>query len=272
MKSIIIIPLVAVLAVIAVLLFETGAILAVYNDSKGRGAKNNILWTVLTLLSPFIVGLVYYFSKDSLASGAPRMCTQCGAMYENEKFICPNCGGTQSVFCEVTDKQMYLKKAKKWVKISIISLVVYFVLLVSVGLLSAFLPDSQYGSYENEPSDAIHYAYDVDGAETYYDLIGNSYTDPNAVLYYDEMGNVYQYDKYAHKFICDGKEYFSFYAFVDENGYFVYNDQSALSYDSDSDAGNWVDENNNKYFNYFCASWDADGNLVDSFTGELLFD
>ena len=37
MKSIIIIPLV-VLAVIAVLLFETGAILAVYNDSKGRGA------------------------------------------------------------------------------------------------------------------------------------------------------------------------------------------------------------------------------------------
>lgn len=269
MKSIIIIPL-AVLAGISVLLFETGAILAVYNDSKGRGAKNNILWTVLTLLSPFIVGLIYYFSKDSLASGAPRMCTGCGTIYENEKFICPNCGGTQSVFCEVTDKPMYLKKAKKWAKVSVISLVIYVVLLVSVCLLSAFLPDSQYD--ESEPSDAIHYAYNVDGVETYYDLKGNSYTDPNAVLYYDEMGNAYQYDRYTHKFICNGEEYFSFDAFVDKNGYFVYNDRAVLSYDSDSDTGNWVDENNNKYFNYFFASWDADGNLVDSFTGDPLFD
>lgn len=269
MKSIIII-LLAVLAGISVLLFETGAILAVYNDSKGRGAKNNILWTVLTLLSPFIVGLVYYFSKDSLASGAPRMCTGCGTIYENEKFICPNCGATQSVFCEVTDKPMYLKKAKKWAKVSVISLVIYVVLLVSVFLLSAFLPDSEYS--ENEPSDATHYAYYVDGIETYYDLKGNVYTDPNAVLYYDETGNIYQYNRYTGKFVCNGTEYFSFNSFVDEKGYFVYGDQIDFSFDSDDDEYRWVDTDNNKYLIYFDASWDADGNLVDSFTGEPLFD
>ena len=271
MRTALIIPL-AIIAITAVMLFVTGAIIAVFNDSKGRGAKNSGLWTILTLCSPFIVGIIYYFKKDSLASGMPKICNNCGTSFDNDKFICPNCSVTEYTFSEVPNKEEYLAKAKKWAKISIISLVIYFVMMISVFAVSACLPgEYDTANSETEPSDAIHYAYDVDGVQTYYDMKGNAYTDPNDVLFYDESGNIYKYYKQTGGYICNGNEYFSFNSFVDKNGYFVYNEPQKITYDSDIDTEKWIDEDNNKYAHSFEASWDADGNLVDSFTGEPLF-
>ncbi|MDE6110492.1 MAG: cytochrome ubiquinol oxidase subunit I [Eubacterium sp.] len=257
----------AILAISAIVLSIVSIIIAVSNDSKGRGIKNGGLWTILTLLSPFIIGLVYYFQKDSLETEAAKVCVNCGADFNDNKYVCPNCRGTQYTFGDVPNKDVYLATAKKWARISVISFAVGVVMMAAVFVSAAVLPEAETETIE---SDAYHFAYVVNGVETYYDMIGNSYTDPNDVLYYDVFGNVYQYHKENGNFTCNGYEYFSFSSYVDENGYFVYDDNHKLTYDTDN--GEWVDSDHNIYFNYFCASWNADGNLIDSFTGEPLFD
>ena len=252
-------------AIAAIALSVVSITIAVSNDSKGRGVINRRLWTRRTLLSPFIIGLVYYFQKDSLETESAKICANCGADFSDNKYVCPNCRGTQYIFGEVPNKDVYLAKAKKWAKISVISIVVYVVMMASVFVAAAVLPEPE---PEKNESDACHFAYVVDGVDTYYDMLGNSYNDPNDVLYYDRFGNVYQYNREYSSFTCDGYEYFSFSSYVDKNGYFVYDDNRTLTY---VDLGEWMDSDNNIYFNYFCASWDSEGNLIDSFTGETLF-
>ncbi|MDE5604812.1 MAG: hypothetical protein K2I73_04425 [Eubacterium sp.] len=265
MRTLIII-LTAIPAIAAIILSIVSIIIAVSNDSKGRGVKNRELWTRRTLLSPFIIGLVYYFQKDSLETEAAKICVNCGADFDDNKYVCPNCRGTQYTFGEVPNKAVYLAKAKKWAKISVISFVVYIVMMASVFVAAAVLPEPE---PENIESDACHFVYVVDGVDTYYDMLGNSYNDPNDVLYYDRFGNVYQYHRENGTFTCNGYEYFSYSSYVDKNGYFVYDDNRTLTY---VDIGEWMDSDNNIYYNYFCASWDSEGNLIDSFTGEPLID
>lgn len=263
-----------ILYVIFILLFEIGATVAVVNDSKGRGIKERTLWIVLTVLCPTIVPIIYYFKKDTLVSGTPKICTNCSTFMENERFICPNCGCTETIASEIVNKDKYLNKSKKWSKIAIISFIlalIFFagamVMAVQTGLNSDSTED-----YPSEPSEIYHYAYDVDGIQTYYDLKGNTYTNPNDVLYYDRFGNTYSYDMNKNAFINGRIEYKSILSHVDTDGYFVYDaNHNFHLYEDSEDSLCKEDDNGNLYYYADFISWDKDGNMVDSFTGEAIF-
>ena len=262
----IVITLVAVLAGISALLAEVTGIIAAINYGKSKNAKDGAARTLFSMALPRVL-------KDSFKEETPKICRDCGAEFDADKFICPNCRSTEYTLAPVSYDYKYIVKGNKWKRIFNVSLIAFVVLLGAVFVLSATLPEDQNSntSVEDLAYDIPHFAYVVDGVENYNDMKGNAYTNPNDVLYYDELGNAYKYSKFSDVFICNGKTYDSILSFVDKNGYFVYQD-----YDSDifwdEDISRWVDSDNNIYMAHYYASWNTDGDLINSFNGNPLFD
>lgn len=225
-----------------------------------------------TVLSFYLSDNLFY-KKDTLVQAAPKACINCGTVYDGNEFICPNCKCTDYTLCEVQQDKNQLKRAKTWSKISVCALIIAIILffvLMAVAAATGLQSDKTKEKSE-EPEDITHYAYYVNGTETYYDMFGNAYTNANDVLYYDKYGNSYVYDRYTGNFRNGRIEYSSFKSYVDTNGYFVYNNNFDIKLKSSNPDAPSEDSNGNEYFYYFYASWDADGNLVDSYTGEPLF-
>ena len=68
----------------------------VYKDAKKRG-MNAVLWTLIVLLTPFLIGLVIYLL---VRGNYPDLrCPQCGEPIREKYISCPSCGAKLKKTC-----------------------------------------------------------------------------------------------------------------------------------------------------------------------------
>mgnify|MGYP001088864320 FL=1 len=68
----------------------------VYRDAKRRG-MNAVLWTLIALLSPALVGfIIYLLARNSYSD---LECPQCAAPVEEDYLACPRCGAKLRPAC-----------------------------------------------------------------------------------------------------------------------------------------------------------------------------
>lgn len=255
------------------ILYEIGITVAVVKNSKGRRIKDRAIWIALTVFFPLICPIIYFAKKETLESSISKKCMSCGTIYDEDKFVCPACKCVEYSLNEIQNDNKQIKQSKIWSKISVCSLVlgiIFFIAVMTITISSnGSITAGEIGLKEEFPM--THYAYYVDGAETYYDLYGNSYADPNDVLYYDRSGDHYEYDPYNGDYIdSKGNKYPLYCIYFDIDGYLVYyKNYNDLEYRNDEPLQK-SDSNGNEYYSHILVSWDADGNLVDSYTGEPL--
>lgn len=260
--------------IIFLILYEISITVAVVKDSKGRRIKNRSIWIVLTVFFPLICPLIYFAKKKTLESSVSKKCMNCATIYDEDTFLCPACKCVEYNLNEIHKDEETIRNSKKWSKVAVISFVIAVISFIAVMAITissnGSITTGEIGLKEEFPM--THYAYYVDGVETYYDLYGNSYADPNDVLYYDRSGDYYKYDPYNGDYIdSKGNKYPLYCIYFDTDGYLVYYENYYdLEYRNDESLKE-SDSNGNEYYSHILVSWDADGNLVDSYTGDPLF-
>ena len=101
----------------------------------------------------------------------------------------------------------------------------------------------------------------------YYDRDGKAYDSPDKVPFYDRDGNVYHYitDEQVRIFFENektGEKLESEKCFVDGDGYFVYDKNGELTFDSDFLTA--TDSDGNKYSPAALVIWNSDGKMISA--------
>ncbi|MDE6469522.1 MAG: hypothetical protein K2L19_00685 [Eubacterium sp.] len=120
-----------------------------------------------------------------------------------------------------------------------------------------------------------HVSFDKDGSIEYnyslcfYDAVGNAYTYSN-VPYIDEQGNKYYYSfndlKGTYTNVITGEAFENEYCFVDENGYFVYDNAHSFVKQEESEYSyQYKDDDGTIYYWASGVTWDENGNMHDAF-------
>lgn len=112
---------------------------------------------------------------------------------------------------------------------------------------------------------SIEYNYPL----RYYDAVGNAYTYRN-IPYIDAQGNKYYYSyndfKGTYTNVITGDAYENEYCFVDENGYFVYDDKHTFVKQEDSEyAYQYKDDEGNIYYWASGVTWDENSQMHDAY-------
>lgn len=104
--------------------------LYVYRDAKSRG-MNEVLWTLIVLLTPAFIGLVLYLIMRS--SNSERKCPNCSATVQEGWIVCPNCANPLPREYG-KDPMQIQKKDKALRKILIMAILVPVLVLVVIGI------------------------------------------------------------------------------------------------------------------------------------------
>ena len=114
--------------------------LAIYNDAKAHYSKNTVLFTVLSIFFPLIIGIVYLVLRNkpdqvdyTLLS---KNCLGCGAPCNGAEFNCHACGNSQ--FTELygaEDTEKRQKKAKGFLIAAIACYALDIIIAVVGGVL-----------------------------------------------------------------------------------------------------------------------------------------
>lgn len=272
------------------LAFSVLFMLSIGYDCKSRNDKKQGMWMALTFFFPLIAGIVYACTRNKKPlAEATKVCASCGAVIDSSMTFCPVCG--QSTF---SDDDSVRKKYKKTsnilfgvsVAVYVVELILCIVLAVSLfttvfNTFEDVLDNSSLSDYDYDYYDSYsyyeNYGYTEDGVTVYYDRLGNVYYESNDVVYYDEQGNTYTYDEDEYSFESeDDIDYYDDYCYVDENGYFCIDmtavdslgEEESITFDEDT---LYYSDSDGKLYYWACeVSWDKDGNLVDSYTGDAL--
>lgn len=237
-------------------------------DCKSKNNSKATMWSVLVFFFPYIAGIIYLCTRNDAKHMHPKRCMTCGAMIDVRYDFCPQCSGTAFDQQLSYNPEVYKKKAKTSVIVTVITFIAAIVMAVlmiaqifSVGFDSLKKETDPYGS---------HFAYSAeDGSKCFYDMKGNVYTDSDDVKYYDRDGNVYRYDDEEDVFAdYNGEIYYTYFTYVDSDGYFVYDEDNKI-YTDDVD-GSYIDDEGNVYFYAPNVSWNSEGKLVDSSSGTQL--
>lgn len=279
----------AVLYSVFLIAFRVLFMLSIGFDCKSNKNQKQAMWMVLTFFFPLIAGIVYACTRNKPPVNATKVCGTCGAVIDGSMTFCPHCGNSNFVFSDnTTDMVKHKRTANVLFGVSVGSFVIAVILycVFAFNIFSVALddmPDSLDG-IDIEDFDFSYgynekYGYtDEKGNTVYYDRLGNAYNESEDVLYYDAHGNVYTYeaDEFAFESAND-VEHYEDYCYVDADGYF-YIDVVAEESDSgmretisyDENTGYYADKDGNTYYLAYEISWDKDGNLVDSYTGDIL--
>lgn len=236
--------------------------LAVYFDCKSKNISSGVLWTVLTVFFGWIPALVYVCLRKTLKK-KELLCRACGSRIVSADGRCPRCGN-----------DVESSKIKQYNKTSIAFLVLFivFYILSSVTLVTFYtnqiLKDANgsdiLSAFENgaETDDNdLDDESDSYGSETvYYDRNGAAYSDIDDVVYYDAEGNTYLFNEDEFCFVdSNGASYSSMQCFIDEDGYFYYDTDNKLEFDSA--LKKYTDKDGKTYVPTVGVYWDAQGNV-----------
>ncbi len=242
---------------------------------------------------PLITAIVFACKKNDYKTDNYKICVSCGNKYPKEFVMCDSC------LIDLPEKNeaessRYLKLHKRcqvgfWVVyvISIVASVVYI-----GGIVGGIMGDmgdmwSLRISVKNENGDMV-----------FYDKKGNEYETEDDVIIYDKDGNEYVYKiieevcedvvteegetteepwTYEEYYYVDqnGEKFISYSCYVDEEGYFYFDEKDELDigYDEEEfyydDVESYkyykypmVDKEGNRYYSADEASWNEKGELI----------
>ena len=270
-------------------------ILYMHYTAKYKNHDLSIAWYILGFFLPLPVAIVFAIKSKKFRHENTKVCSQCGDKYPETFTMCSRC---LIELPELNDpKRMKKKKLGKIFGVlfavsavaSVVALGYYMVNMYELAMEWA-------GTFESSYRIGIT---DENGQSVYYDKMGNAYTDPNAVVLYGKNGEVYTYttvgetseDDDAFYFESqvyvdqDGNEYDPYNSYVDEEGYFFYDENYEIiwddsEYDYEAEAENddyddlfdeenyryyqdrYVDDDENIYYYAEDASWNEKGEII----------
>ena len=265
-------PVISVLNVLSIV----SVILYMNYTAKYKNQDLSVAWYILGVFFPLPVAIAFAIKSKKFRHENTKVCSQCGDKYPETFSMCSRC----LIELPELDAPERMKKKKLGKIFGVIFALVTVASVVVLGLILTTVYDLTMGM-----ADAFDSSYrigitDENGETVYYDREGNAYTDPDAVVLYGRNGEVYTYttvddasgenDAFYFEIQVyvdqDGNEYDPYNSYVDENGYFFYDenfeivwDDSDYDYEEEDDSEDWFDYENYRY--YQDRYYDDDGNI-----------
>ncbi len=216
-------------------------LLFMHFSAKYRNYKLSIGWYIAGFLFPLITAFVFLSKRKKFPGPKMKVCPFCGDKFPDVYQVCGRCL-IELPENKTEDKQKENRIAKifGWLFTVVFSagaIVTVAALVVTVmyifdsidSLDSTFLSDSNRISCLTE-----------DGSRVYYDKIGNTYEDGYDVLLYGKDGEIYKYLQsendnelgFSETYYVseNGDCYDSYNCYIDEDGYFFYDEDETLVY------------------------------------------
>lgn len=283
-------------------------ILFMHFSAKYRNYKLSIGWYIAAFFFPLITVFVFLSKRKKFPGPKMKVCPVCGDKYPEVYQVCGRC------LIELPENKAEEKeKENRTAKIFGWTFGVIYgaasVLTVAVAVMTCMYIFQSVGSLDDIMSDSYRIAcVNENGEKVYYDKEGNSYEKGTDVLIYGKKGEAYTYElideieengTYASYYINeDGERFDSINCYVDEDGYFFYDEEAMLFYNDNPDApyaeedsdeedsesftdmidlfmdeilgiadykyylGFYIDEDGNKYYWAEEASWNEKGELI----------
>ena len=289
-------PIISILNVLAVVF----VILYMHYTAKYKNHELSVAWYIFGFLFAVPTAIVFAVKSKKFRHVNTKVCSQCGDKYPETFSMCSRC---LIELPELDDpKRMKKKKLGKifcvlfWSITAALVVVMGILISTVVGETMSLLDDMGLGlsSYRIGITDE-------NGETVYYDKEGNTYTDPYAVLIYGKDGEVYTYttiedegaDENAFYFENtvyvdqEGNEYDPYNCYVDEDGYFFYDenyeiiwDDSDYDYEAEEDfevdleellaeesayryyQDRYIDDEGNLYYYADEVSWNEKGEII----------
>ena len=265
-------PVISVLNVLSIV----SVILYMNYTAKYKNQDLSVAWYILGVFFPLPVAVAFAIKSKKFRHENTKVCSQCGDKYPETFSMCSRC----LIELPELDAPERMKKKKLGKIFGVIFALVTVASVVVLGLLLSTVYDLTMGMADAFDSNYRIGITDENGETVYYDREGNTYTDPYAVVLYGKNGEIYTYTTvddassgndafYFETQVYvdqDGNEYDPYNSYVDENGYFFYDenfeivwDDSDYDYEEEDDSEDWFDYENYRYYQdrYF----DDDGNI-----------
>lgn len=216
-------------------------LLFMHFSAKHRNYKLSFGWYLAGFFFPLITALVFLSKRKKFPGANMKVCPFCGDKFPDVYQVCGRC------LIELPEnKEEEKKKENKLAKIfgSV------FTATFSVGAVVTVVALVMAAMYVFERIDGMEtYLFDEsnripcvaeDGSRVYYDKMGNAYEDGFDVPLYGKDGEVYTYlengtaDEYGYydSYYVDenGDCYDTYFCYVNEDGYFFYDEDETLIY------------------------------------------
>lgn len=253
-------------------------ILYMHYTAKYKNYELSVAWHILGLFFPLPIAIVFAIKSKKFRHENTKVCIQCGDKYPETFTMCSRC---LIELPEVNDPQR-IKNKKIGKLFGALFGVVTMVTVIAMTALVALVFYQAMELMEMDCSNRIA-VETVAGERLYYDKKGNVYSEPDEVLLYGRNGEVYTFvdteneDKYVGVYEDnfyidqDGNEYELYNCYVDEKGYFYYDEEMEICWDDSDydyeeeekfdleDCGEWFDEDTYRY--YQDRYYDEEGNL-----------
>ena len=272
-------PLAYLLQIIS-LLIPVLLLVHMHYDAKYRNTTLSVLWYICGIIFPFVTIIVYISKRKKFPAPETKTCSQCGKQYPEGFTMCNSC------LIELPANNENDKDKQR--KVAATTFLSFWIFLVISTSLTGFLginAVSEFFDVLDEYSFVRPALTDENGDSVYYDKMGNKYDDPFDVIIYGENGEKYIYleeeleDLYFSYYVDEnGKKYESTNCYVNEDGFFVYNEELELLCDDDPDYNDafsedendtymyyenpYVDENGDLYYWAEEAIWNEKGELI----------
>jgi hypothetical protein len=233
-------PIISALNILSVVF----VILYMHYTAKYKNQDLSVAWYIFGFFFDVPTAIVFAVKSKKFRHENTKVCSQCGDKYPETFSMCSRC----LIDLPELDDQNRMKKKKLGKIFCILFWVVSVISVVVIGMLMATVVDQTIDLLDESFSSHRIGFTDENGETVYYDKEGNTYTDPNAVLIYGKNGEVYTYttiedaDEGEDAFYFEntvyideeGNEYDPYLCYVDEDGYFFYDENYEIVWD-DSD-------------------------------------
>lgn len=287
-------PITSVMNVLSVVF----VILYMHYTAKYKNQELSVAWYIFGFFFTLPTAIVFAVKSKKFRHENTKVCSQCGDKYPETFTMCSRC----LIELPELDDPSRMKKKKLGKIFGISFLAVTAISVVATGILVATVVEQSISLLDGIGASNYRIGITDENGETiYYDREGNAYTDPNAVLIYGRDGEVYTYttvgdtseDDDAFYFGSqvyvdeDGNEYDPYLSYVDEDGYFFYDenyeivwDDSDYDYEAEDDfeldlddllaenenyryyQDRYIDEDGNLYYYAEEVSWNEKGEII----------
>ncbi len=246
---------------------------------QSKGKKLTISWYIFGFLFPIITYFVFVSKNKKDTIESYKLCPTCGERCPADHIVCGKCA---AALPDEAVAPVIVKTSPKAITASLVAFFLFFAATVAFEGVSVYsiATDlfSELVDYDDEiPSYRIGFENE-EGLTVYYDMMGNTYQDPNEVIIYDRDGGKYTYTEesiFEFYYIDEkGEKFDYYYCYVDSDGYFYYDTEDEIFIDESWWDGDdfdeeyfyyeykYFDEEGNVYYDAMEASWNEKGELI----------
>ena len=285
-------PIISVLNLLSVVF----VVLYMNYTAKYKNHDLSVAWYIFGFIFPLPTAIAFGIKSKKFRHENTKVCSQCGDKYPETFTMCSRC----LIDLPELDDPKRIKKKKLGKIFGVLFYVVSVLSIIAVSALVVLVFNQASDLFESfDKCHRIGFA-DENGETIYYDREGNTYTDPYAVLIYGKDGKVYTYTTidesavdeeafyFENKVYIDqeGNEYDPYNCYVDEDGYFFYDENFEIIWDNSDDVGEeesdiddledlfaedesyryyqdrYIDDDENVYYYADEVSWNEKGEII----------